>query len=322
MSDVRRPSGWITARSKIAFLVGLALAMAVIVSMEAIDFSRQADPLGTYWLKSRAFAANPPQRRAMGSAQMPALDAWVAAASRRLARGDAPAEAVLLGAAACLHGNLVCDARLAAPADGDALARASGAWTDGIEGAVALVAATRLALSGDVSGTALAPPRVAARALRAAALTGLAPGHRQFAARAAAIVGREMPAARSYIDLRGVFMDDGRVVIGGSAQQQRRLEEGLALLATVFPPDGVASRLSWRAMRAAADDAKDIAPGTVAMWWALFDTASLPQPLAARSPGGSGITAEAGDALSPHDAARILLAVAYVRQGPLLEIGQ
>ncbi|TXL71788.1 hypothetical protein FHP25_28380 [Vineibacter terrae] len=295
--------------------------MAVIVSMEAIDFSRQADPLGTYWLKSRGFSANPPQRRAMGSARVPALDAWVAAASRRLAREDAPAEAVLLGVAACLHGNLVCDARLAAPANGEALARASGAWTDGIEGAVALVAATRLALSGDVSGTALAPPRAAARALRTAALTGLAPGHRQFAARAAAIVGREMPRARSYIDLRNVFMDDGRVVISGSTQQ-RRLEEGLALLATVFPPDGVASRLSWRAMRAAADDAKDIAPGTLAMWWALFDSASLPQPLAARSPGGSSVTAEAGDALSPHDAARILLAVAYVRQGPLLEIGQ
>lgn len=292
-----RRNGWITARSQITFVVGLVIAVGVIFWLELVQFRNADDPFGDSWV----VAVDLPAARA-GDAE----PEWLRAASAVVA-GGGDAVAIAMVAAACgATGACVTPPESVA----NAMARLSGdpaAWGDDIRGPVALAALASLlgVTPTDQALAAWAAARAQVVSMPAAAITSQ-PGQRQFAARAAALSGRDLAAARRLTDLRDVFEPaDGLSRLG--AARSVALAEGLGLLLAVFPDTGSVRQLFWRTYDEWPFGLSATPVSLLALWWSAFDVADVDAELTSRMA-----------AATPFEAAIAVLAASSVEHGPLL----
>lgn len=192
----RRSSGWITARSQIAFVIGLMIAAGLIFWLEHVRFTTLRDPLGIAWLE----ASDPPAD--LGLADADVARAWADHLVARLASLDPETEqvAALLAARACPAVSDRC-APLEAAAD-QALESMSGDVElpdDPVAQALMIVAVEAALQHGVADAAWLDAYRLASAMPRPLSAE---PGLRQFTSRAAALVGREFPVQRDFSDLR------------------------------------------------------------------------------------------------------------------------
>lgn len=310
MSD-KPVSGWITGRSQIAFLVGLAIAAGVIFWLEKVRFEASDDPLGSFWIEQRE-----PPPRVLDAGARTLIELWRPELVTRLAGLDPAIDPVpvLLGYVSCLKALDPCAARLAQPAREAIHTIATGVrWEDPLLPSLSLVALA--SLQRDLGAP---DPRAAWRtvALWLDSYDDWALGGRfgtaQFVSRAAALTGNEFARFRSYASLRGVLETaDGLTRLG--AGRSGELARGLGLLTVAFPRTPLAKILLWQVCTNWPGNLAEAPLPVAVLCWSNFDAPELNRPLATR------LVEPDLQSLSPLDDAIVLLALTALEQGPLLE---
>lgn len=291
-------NNWITARSQIAFVVGFVIAVAIIFWLESAEFGRADDPAGTDWI----VAVDLPGPR-MVDAGGPG---WLGDAVATVAAGD-DATATVVAAAACRDEPVCAPLADELPMALGVVAMSPRPWGDSPAGALTLTALAAL-LSTGTAPDALPAWRsavAAAAALDAADLPSHA-GLRQFAARSAALSGRDFAAALRFLELSAIFDSaDGLVRLGLPAAADLAL--GLGLLADWFPDDEAARQLLWRTYDEWPYPLDETPTPVLALWWSQFDEDRT-----------EALIAERMAAATPLDAAVAIVAAEAALRGALL----
>lgn len=265
-------SGWITARSQIAFVVGLVIAVGVIFWLELVQFRNADDPMGDSWV----VALDVPAWRIADDAR----PAWLDTAIATVAAGDDPVASALV-AAACSRSS-ICDAAPDASSAALTVLASSPAPWDAVRGPVALVALS--ALLADTADPAVAAAWAAAQGMAEGLGATSIPsefGLRQFAARAATLAGRDFAAARRLTELRDVFEPaDGLRRIGLARATELAL--GLGLLDAMFPDTGAIRQLLWRTYADWPAGIADAPLSVIALWWSAFGIGGLEEEISSR----------------------------------------
>lgn len=294
-----RRNGWITARSQIAFVVGLVLAVGVIFWLELIQFRNADDPSGDAWVMEVAL----PEPRAV--TDTPPL--WLATAIAIVANSEDHSARVVVAAACHAFGGCPDGAGDV----GVSLAELAGSpvpWSDAPDGPLTFAALTALASSA--VGEALPAWAAAWNAVALISDGSITDrdGLRQFTGRALALAGRDAPARR-YADLRQIFEPaDGLKRIGNARAVD--LATGLGLLVATFPETGAARQLLWQTYLAWPTSLAETPVELIALWWSAFTVPGLETELGARIAGAA-----------PMAAAIAVLAATTAGRAPLLNGG-
>ncbi|MGD9740936.1 MAG: hypothetical protein AB7O56_12100 [Bauldia sp.] len=277
-----RTNGWITARSQIAFVVGLLIAVGIIFWLEVIRFQTGDDPAGDAWLQAEAVPARGPVNAATVAALRSALAGPAAA-------GEDPTT-LLLAASACPAAAAECaplhDALAAAPSE-------PSPATDAVGLALRIVALAALLREPSPSPALNVVWRMTAAQGAAQSVASLPDqiGLRQFAGHAATLTGRMFYEAARYAGFRDVFdAADGLSRRGLSASAGIAL--GLGLLTVTFPDNATARQLFYRTYAEWPFPIEDTPVELIALWWSQFGDGQeasllervgdgLPSPLAA-----------------------------------------